>query len=1170
MANQQLRDQVEAYKSSLQKNRRLKRIAFMVALCLVAVTIVALVLPAVTLEYGKASCGKEEHVHAEACVNRSVVCGLPEVQAGHVHTPSCYDELGALVCGKSAVGHMHLDECVNADATALVCGQEETVHMHTAGCIDPVTNTYRCDNADVAHVHGETCYALQNGAYVLVCQEPSVGHVHTAICLDPATGEVACGLAEAIEITHSHDDSCYQEELICGLEEHTHTDLCYDEITQSIMKNEEKKAEEAEKVAEVEGIPVDGSSLGESGLTANEITEAVDQGLLFENDDMIIVFEVPEKISDSIKLEVAESDEAIAFFEAEDERVDESAESTEGIVVEYDTDDATAAAEAVAAEAAKLAAEKASTQAAVDEPAFRANVHIDATLDGKPVNDISKLGITAKLQLKPTVIAPILSTIDYSTVAADLKDQVGAQITILQNVSGAETYALSERGDDQILTFVASQGDVSPVATFDLVSENIEAISDATANPTFTVSYYGYVDTWLTYEEATNDDNKFKFGGADNIRSIEMIDTDGKGVPTSSNSNPTIQMGLYESDGKWLPTIETLDEKIYADKTFSYFESYSVSSVNALVDQSDTYRLDRVIVRNGDIEQTYPIDDNREIFFTDNPDNDQDNCILISDGATVELHYASREKDSSFDATLYDYDITETIYYDTNAKEGTVNTATERGINVSDNYTGLGAKFAFGDKDPQTGLQDQTFNGRMINVSNWDGLGAFGLADPDITYNNGIIRYSNGLLVPNLFDDDNGMPVLGKTTYADSNLTFAQVGNTYTLVSASNGEGADVSGLDRFQSIFNMSIPGEVFTNNFWAVDETPSHGGVENGISHDTRYQGNLHFGSGSLPGALDNGVHNAYFGMQYAVDFTLPADYVGPLNYYFYGNDDMWVYLDGKLVGDLGGVHASYGQYINLWDYISGTSGNHQGDGQIHTLKFYFTERGAVDSTCFMRFTLPVVSSVQPVDYASLKLEKQIMGSGFTDADTFHFNIQLLDASGSSLSGDFPCETHLKDGSVIEGQFDAAEGTYDLAAGAYVVIKDLPEGTQYLIDEPYWDQDKKITVNGTAVSEAVARNVLVAGKTDEVVFTNMRLYALPATGGIGAEWYAFSGGMLVLFAIIALRRKSVVSATPSTRVATKRNIYASPSGKPESTYAKGRHHAWRGDGQTRKGGIH
>lgn len=71
----------------------------------------------------------------------------------------------------------------------------------------------------------------------------------------------------------------------------------------------------------------------------------------------------------------------------------------------------------------------------------------------------------------------------------------------------------------------------------------------------------------------------------------------------------------------------------------------------------------------------------------------------------------------------------------------------------------------------------------------------------------------------------------------------------------------------------------------------------------------------------------------MRYDVTFKV-GDYVGPLNYSFTGDDDLWVVLDGKqVVIDLGGIHDAADKTVNLWDYIK-TDEDKQ---QEHTLTIF-----------------------------------------------------------------------------------------------------------------------------------------------------------------------------------------------------------------------------------------
>lgn len=172
-------------------------------------------------------------------------------------------------------------------------------------------------------------------------------------------------------------------------------------------------------------------------------------------------------------------------------------------------------------------------------------------------------------------------------------------------------------------------------------------------------------------------------------------------------------------------------------------------------------------------------------------------------------------------------------------------------------------------------------------------------------------------------------------------------------------------------------------------------------------------------------------YFGMEVSTEFLMPKDGVlpgtnEPMTFDFEGDDDVWVYIDGKLVLDLGGIHDNYGGTINFQtgaiSYSEGARGSHKNESlpshlsqvfgsnwqdayKTHTLKMFYLERGAGGSNCKVAFNLLTIPE------GTISIAKQI-----------------TDLSGGDV-GDF-----------ANAEFTMQVSTADEEGGEYALYANLP----------------------------------------------------------------------------------------------------------------------------------
>lgn len=448
----------------------------------------------------------------------------------------------------------------------------------------------------------------------------------------------------------------------------------------------------------------------------------------------------------------------------------------------------------------------------------------------------------------------------------------------------------------------------------------------------------------------------------------------------------------------------------------------------------------------GESISNYDIADNWNINWAEKSTTDGSferisdlNEIKVASDCTIKVYYTPQDKTITGSTTFYDYTVKagkqdgswgfSDTYYSFNQLTN------DKSPKVSENK-----KLIAGTNDPNVGqnypeyqkyeisLPDSKGNTKDANCYTGGDSTIPGLLKEIDDNGNVIFNYAEpGFFVDSNYSVQFGGSIFGggetrnlRKVYKDYTLEFARKGDTYTLNGVRNKDNGWVTGAG----------------NNFYPLDSVkPSYEESEAG--------------------------RNNYFGMRYDVTFKI-GDYVGPLNYEFTGDDDLWVVLDGKkIVIDLGGIHSAAKGTVDLWQYIGEAANLSEAQKQqTHTLTILYMERGAGASNCEMKFTLPS-AKIQQVDKTKMT----------------NISFYKTDAEGNALPGaQFRLTNDATQATMLAAsESDGLVQFQQLVAGTYTLTEtQAPNG--YVTPTTSW----KVKVTADSSGGLSAKIYLADGKTE------------------------------------------------------------------------------------------
>lgn len=613
----------------------------------------------------------------------------------------------------------------------------------------------------------------------------------------------------------------------------------------------------------------------------------------------------------------------------------------------------------------------------VEEPAedIASPEDVPAADENGETSLIEVLGDDTNLRVSPSIEAEVLATVN-----------AGTQLTLLDTVTaedGATWYKVSWEGTEAYI-----RSDMAQVVDSSDEAEEPEDVQEEEIQPEIT--RYDYKSDEVNVKVTLTDPADLPDNAELSVTPVELSQEAEDQITEEAIKEKKAIEKIHSYDIKFLVDGEEVQPGATVKVSVSLNDEKKIKDADVYhVDENDNVEnMDGSVAKNGDVEfetthfSTYVIVQNggkdvkvtiRHLDESGTPIYSEDKRTILvgreininnytkannwdvskvkvnnravknyekikvaQDTSTINVYYKPKHNDFQGPTSFYDY---------------TVKAGYKYGKYYSFNMLGDDVKYVDNVKQKITsGTQDQNYDSYKYNFTVDSGYKADGSKftatkatvngyNQDIKWTEGLLKgvEENGTVKfnypePGFFvDKDETVP--GTETYLrkvikDYKLVFDQNGDSYKLTRVIDKEGNELTKAG----------------HDFFPLDKVPRREESE-------------------------NVGHNYFFGMRYDVTFKI-GDYVGPLDYTFTGDDDLWVVLDGKrIVIDLGGIHQAATKKVDLKPYVEGEDKEKE-----HTLTILYMERGAYESNCQMEFTLPSarISEVTNVPTTDLVLKK------------------------------------------------------------------------------------------------------------------------------------------------------------------------------------------------------